>query len=249
MAPRIPQQIDAEIYDLLNSAISSGNSISDFQLQSLIRKAKSLNGAEKYACLSALYSHSFNYELVIENALNSIKFGSDNNHCVDNALSALGNNMLLSEVVDIAHNYPIVLNYSDSRESVYEAALYTFNLDYCEYISNTYPLDLNNHLDYKCLVNYFDEDKGLINRAKEYASYILSGVTELCKKYKVHSKHFAFGVVGDPIEPHLEYSILPLNISIDTAIDFEEEWHSHIAKYEISDDKLCNISFVVRIDE
>ncbi|MCX9527447.1 hypothetical protein IG547_08295, partial [Vibrio cholerae] len=141
MAPRIPQKIDAEIYEMINGAINSGETISEFQFQGLIHKAKKMSVPRRYACLSAVYSYAFNFDLVIENALNSVKYGIDDPFCVDNALYALSNNLLYKEIVNISKNNPLVLRHEDSLNTVYESAIYSFDFDYCEYINNMFKVE------------------------------------------------------------------------------------------------------------
>lgn len=250
MAPRVPKRIDAEIYELLNESIASGISIPDIQFQGLIRKAEQLPIPHRYACLSALYSHSLNYDRAIENAINSIKYGDNEQYCVENALSALSNNKLFSDIVAISKKYPILLNYSDSRNESYDAALYTFDLDYCEYIANNFELrDDETICDYKLIKEHLNDDKDLINNANEYFTYVFSGLTDLLRKYTIRTDSFSFGLIGDPIEQFLEVNISLHNASIDQTIDLESEWYSHIANFDVSERQLCNVSFVIGASE
>lgn len=247
MAPRIPKEIDVEIFELLNKSLQSGDSIPDIQLQGLIRQAKKARIPQRYACLSALYSHSFNYSLVVENALNSIKYGYNDIFCVENALSALSNNMLLSETVNISKDYPLSLKHEVSRHLIYEAAIYTLDLEYCEYITSNYELNFEeDHCDYRLLKEYFESDSNLIKKASEYFTYSLKGLAGLFKKHKIHNKSFGFGLVDDPTEPYLEFRLFPYNTTVDTMIDLELDWHSYIAKFDVTEKQLCNISFQVR---
>lgn len=247
MAPRIPKKIDVEIFDLLNKSIRSGSAIPEIQLQGLIRQAKKTSVPQRYACLSALYSHSFNYGLVVENALNSIKYGYNDIFCVENALSALSNNMLLSETVNISKDYPLSLKHEVSRHLIYEAAIYTLDLEYCEYIASNYELTFDEeHCDYRLLKEYFENDSNLIKKASEYFTHSLKGLAELFKKYKIHSKGFGFGLVDDPTEPYLELRVSPYHTTVDIMIDLELDWHSHIAKFDVTEKQLCNVAFQVR---
>lgn len=250
MAPRIPKRIDAEVYELLNASIDSGNSIPEIKFRGLIRKAEQLPVPDRYACLSALYSHSLDYARAIENAENSIKHGATEQFCVENALSALSNNKLFSDIVILSKKYPILLNYSGSRNESYDAALYTFDLDYCEYIASNFELrNDDSFCDYKPIKKHLNDEKELIDKANKYFTYVLSGLTDLLRKYAIRTNSFSFGLIGDPIEQFLEVNISLHNASIDQAINLEAEWHSHIAKFDVSEKQLCNIAFVIGASE
>ncbi|MUJ26342.1 hypothetical protein [Aliivibrio fischeri] len=246
MAPRIPKQVDSEIYDLLNESIHTGEVIPEIQFRGLIRKAEKLPVPYRYACLSALYSHSLDYEQAIENAINSIKYGCDEQFCVENALSALSNNKLFSDMVRLSKEFPILLNYSDSRNESYDAAIFTFDLDYCEYIANNFELRNDESLyDYEAFRSYLEHDEELIRKASEYMSYVFDGLTVLFKQSSIRAKSFGFGLMSDSIDQYLEINVLLHSSSIEQAVDFELSWHEHIAKFDVSEPQLCNIAFVV----
>jgi len=250
MAPIIPKTIDAEIYELLNKSMASGISIPEIQFQRLIRKAEKLPIPHKYACLSAIYSHSLNYERAIENAVKSINYGDNEEYCVENALSALSNIKLFSDIVDISKKYPILLSYNDSRNESYKAALYTFDLDYCEYIANNFKLITNGNIcDYKPFKKHLNEDRELIGKANEYFTYVLHGLTDLLKKHTILSNSFSFGLTGDTVGDFLEINVALRNTPIDQTIELESQWHSHIAKFNVSEKELCNVAFVMGVSE
>ncbi|EHU0384931.1 hypothetical protein KY019_003333 [Vibrio cholerae] len=250
MAPRIPKQVDAEIYDLLNESIHTGVAIPEILFRGLIRKAEKLPVPFRYACLSALYSHALDYDRAIENAVNSVKYGCDEQFCVENALSALSNNKLFSDIVKLSKQFPILLNYSDSRNESYNAAIFILDLDYCEYIDKNFELRSDVSLcDYETLRCYLDNDEELIKKASDYMIHVFNGLTELLKKEMKRTKSFRFGMISDPIDQYLEVNVSLHNASIEKAVDLELAWHEHIAKYEVSEPQLCNIAFVIEGSE
>lgn len=246
MAPRRPQQVDSEIYDLLNESIHTGKAIPEFQFRGLIRKAEKLPVPYRYACLSALYSHSLDYDQAISNAIYSIKYGRDEQFCVENALSALSNNKLFSDIVKLSKEFPVLLNYSDSRNESYDAAIFTLDLEYCEYIASHYQLRNDETLyDYEAIRCYFDNDQTLIRKASDYLVHAFDGLAELLKKYSMRTKSFGFGLVSDPIDQFLEVNITLHRASLDQAVDLELDWHAHIAQFDVIEPQLCNVAFVI----
>ncbi|ELE5025662.1 hypothetical protein RDG65_000921 [Vibrio fluvialis] len=250
MAPRLPKQVDAEIYDLLNGSIRTGIAIPEIQFRGLIRKAEKLPAPFRYACLSALYSHSLDYERAIENAVYSVKYGCDEQFCVENALSALSNNKLFADIVKLSKEFPVLLNYSDSRNESYDAATYIFDLDYCEYIADNFELKQDNPLyDYEAFRCYLDNDRELIKKASDYMIHVFDGLTKLLKLANIRTKSFGFGMVSDSVSQYIEVNVSLHNTSIEQAVDLELSWHEHIAKFDVSEAQLCNMAFVIEAAE
>ncbi|MGE6462563.1 hypothetical protein ABZP26_19280 [Pseudoalteromonas sp. SD03] len=250
MAPRVPNLVDSEIYDLLNESLNTGESIPEFQFKGLIRKAEKLPVPHRYACLSALYAHVFDYDRAIENAVNSIKFGHDEQSCIDNALSALSNNKLFSDIVRLSKEFPILLNYNNSRNESYDAAIYTLDLEYCEYIANNFQLRNDGSLyDYEAFRCHLDNDQNLIQKACEYMNYVFEGLTVLLKKSSMRTRSLCFGLITDPMGEYMEINVALHNASVEQVVDLEFDWHEHISKFDASAPQLCNISFVVEVSE
>ncbi|PCE67554.1 hypothetical protein [Salinivibrio sp. YCSC6] len=249
MAPRLPKRIDAEIYDRLNESINSGIAIPELQLHGLIRKAEKLQASHKYACLAAIYSHALDYERTVENvenAINSLGYGSDEQDCVDNILSALTNNMLFSDVLYLSKKFPILLNYKSWQKESYNAALCNFDLYHCERIVSDFGLldgeETKNYEEYWC---YLDNDTQLVNKANEYMAHVLGGLTALVRKNNLRIESFNFHLAFDGFEDYIEVIVSLLNTSMDKAIDLEFEWHAHIAKFYVSEAQLCNMAFSI----
>ncbi|QHB82382.1 hypothetical protein GIS01_09455 [Aeromonas veronii] len=254
MAPRLPQKADVEIYAILNRAIETGSAISDFQLRKLISKAEKLAAPNKYACLSAVYSHTLDYDKVVENSVKAIKLGASDEECVFNALSALSNMKLYSEIVKIAKQFPVLLGYNEPRHEIYDAAIRVLELDYCECISGKYGLSLddNKKSDYKSLRNHFCNDSKLIQQAGQYLNVAYLELISVLKNHKYRPSSINFGVENYPGGEYLEVEINIYSADyydVDDIINMEEQWFKKLSSYQVSDEKLASISFGIRWDD
>lgn len=253
MAPRLPQKADVEIYEILNRAIETGSSISEHELQQLINKAENLSTPNKFACLSAVYSHALDYDKVVENSLKAIKVGATDEACVINALSALSNMKLYAEIVKIAKQYPVLLGYNEPRFEIYDAAFRVLELDYCEYITNKYKVSFDNEiLDYKLLKDYFCNDSRLIEKAGQYLNVAYLELISVLKNNKHRASSIGFGIMNYPGEAYLEVEINIYNsddYNVDDIMDLEEQWFKRLSTYQVSDEKLASISFGIRWDD
>lgn len=253
MAPRLPQKADSEIYEILNRAIETGGAIPEFQLRQLINKARKIPAPYNYTCLSALYSHVLNFDKAVEYARKSIQYGAADESCVNNAVSALSNMKLYSEIVKIAKEYPVLLEYKDARYEAYDAAFHVLELDYCEYISDKFNISFTESIcDYRTLRSYFCEDKALIKRASDYLNYAFLNLIEVLKNNKHRTSSIVYGIMDYPSEPYLEVEIniyASDELAIDEVMDMEDEWFRKLSKYKVNDDKLASISFGIRRDD
>ncbi|MEV3813510.1 hypothetical protein [Aeromonas allosaccharophila] len=257
MAPRLPQTADVEIYDILNRSIETGASIPDIQFRQLINKATKIPAPYNYACLSALYAHTLNYDKVAENARKSIRFGATEESCVINAVSALSNMKMFSEIVEMSKEYPILLEYKESRYETYDAAFHVLELEYCEYIANKFNISFTQGVfDYRLLKSHFCEDKALIKRASEYLKYAFLKLIEVLKCTKHKTSSIVFGVMNYPSAPYLEVEInihatkeTEPELDADEIMALEDEWFGKLSKYHVNDEKLASISFGIRRDD
>ena len=252
MAPKVPKKVDAEIFKLLNESIDDGSLIPELQFERLVRKAKTLNVPYRYACLSALYSHTLNYDLAIENAVKSIQYSAGEQCCIENALSALSNMKLFKDIVRISKEYPILLNYSNSSYESYDAALHTLDLDYCEYIISKHSFsDNQKSFTHRSIMAFFENDRDVLSLASEYLNFVLEQLVIVLKRNLTRTSSIYFGIIEDA-----NYSSLEMNVSfncnhfvIDKVIDLEDEWHSLIAEFTLTNDKLCNIAFSMGVED
>ncbi|EIT7141986.1 hypothetical protein L2761_004736 [Vibrio parahaemolyticus] len=246
MAKGIPKTIESEIFDILNNSIDSGTSLQDFELQQLIHKARTLLEPVKSVCLTALYSHSLKYELAAESAKNCFRSQSLDQSCVENTISALSNARMFSEVINLSKQYPFILDFPQSRIDSYESALYLLDLEYCKYIVDNCHLELSSgYFTHEDIMDFFEHDSLLINRATEYFKYIFNALKEVLNMHRVRSSSLELGLTHSAYGSSLELAIYIKNKSFDDIMAIESDWLDGISLYEVSDEILCDISFVI----
>ncbi|HCE4695047.1 hypothetical protein HJ014_22550 [Vibrio parahaemolyticus] len=246
MATGIPKTIESEIFDILNESIDSGSSLQDIELQKLIRMAKTLQDPVKSVCLTALYSHSLKYELAADSAVKCFQSQRLDRSCVENTLSALSNARMFSEVVNLSKQYPFVLDFQQARIDCYESALYLLDLQYCEYIFNNFRLELSEgYFTHEKVISFFNDDSDLINRASDYFNYVFKSLREVLKLHSMRSASLELGLVHSAYSSSIELAIYIKDRSFDEIMSIESDWLDRISLYEVSDEILCDISFVI----
>ena len=249
MAPRIPKTVTNDIFTRLNNAMVTGNSLSDFEFMSLLNKAQKLTVPDRYTCLATLYCHDFKYQLAIENAQNCLNNNQNNERCIVNAVAALNNAALLNDIISISKRHLDLLRYEEYRHIIYDAALYTLDLDYCDSIVSQYPMPNDpERFFHKELRVFFNHDTELLFKGREYLLFALDCLTAVLKRNLKRTSSTHFGLVYDSVGAALELRINFRYISIDELIDIEDEWHLLISEFIVSDNELCDISFSMGID-
>ncbi|MCE7646795.1 hypothetical protein [Vibrio fluvialis] len=246
MAPKVPQTADKEIFEKLNESLSTGSQISLLEIQRLINKASKIPVPQRYACLAAVYSHVPNYDLTLENAEYAVKYSCGDKECIMNALSSLNNLRCYSDIVRFARTYPAILRCNDVIQECYDAAFYSFDFDFCEELARDYMDLLNEALEHRNLINFFDSDPELINKASEYISFSLRKFKDISQKHQIRTSSNTFGFNAPSHKlgaKEFNFIIGFKSIDIDRLIDIETEWLKGIAEYEISDERLCAITF------
>lgn len=248
MAPRLPKTIESEIFSILNESIDKGSLLSDIQCQSLVRKASKLNLANKYVCLSAIYTHAQKYEKAIESANNYFETQQLDEDLVDNVISALSNAKLFESVTDISKNYPSILNYSSSRYNCYEAALYILDIEHCDYIYSNYELDKSYYsFNHSSVKEYFENDKEISSRASQYFRSVFKYLTQVLASNKKAGRSLELGLSACGNYSSLELIVSLKEMDFETVLDIESQWLKKIAGYEVYDDKLCDIAFSMEL--
>lgn len=249
MAPRLPKTVESKIFDNLNESISNGISISSFKLEALVANANSLSVPGRYATLSAIYSHALQYDLAYQNAEYYMESGHNDSDFIRDITSGLTNVKLFNKAIELSKKYPIILECPRSRQDIYESALYTLDIEYCEYIISKYNIEgLNMSFNYAEILHFFGNDEKLVLRASAYFNYVYSNLADILAEYSVLGKSVIFGV--SQVE---DYSYLHLAINIngqcfDNVLDIECKWHKKLAQYDIVDEKLCGIAFSMEIN-
>jgi len=248
MASGIPQKIDDLIYQRLNEYNKNSSVIPELQLQDLVKKAKTLNQIEQYTCLAALYSHAFKHKKTKENAIKAIAYCNGEKSYIINASAALININLCRELVEISKTNSILLEYTESRQDVYDAALYALDLEYCDMITEKYGLPDIPRANHKDLLDFFDHDNDLLEKGGKYIDFALENLIKVLKVNSVRTSSLQLDLVNSDDDSFLGLTVNFKNLSIDKVIDMEDQWYSHLAKFSVSDDKLCNMSFTMRDD-
>ncbi|EGQ8499050.1 hypothetical protein L2D36_25290 [Vibrio harveyi] len=245
---REPKPVENEIFDILNGCIDSGRTLSEIEIQQLIRKANQLRAPLKYVCLSALYSHSAKYQLAIDTVNRCLRSNFYEPQCVSNMVSALKNARLFKSVVDISKEFPYILEHSKVMSDVYDSALYTLDLEYCSYISDKYVLTHDDdYLSHDKIYDYFERNEEIVSRASSYFNYVFSTLTEILAEAKARSSSIQFGLCNLGDYASLELAVQVKGSDFESVFDMESSWTKRLAQYEIVDDKLCDISFAMEV--